>query len=312
MTDLEKTTGLVIWTMGHISRILINGKETAVKVPGKWRLGARGKRPIAAGDLIELSFVRKEWHMDGIVPRRNEFTRRLPGFSKVYPQVIAANLDLVVIVASLDEPPTPFGFVDRLLVTAELGNVESALVINKTDLTVDGLLDIWTENYHNAVDKIIFTSVPLKTNIDALGELIFGKTVLFAGRSGAGKSSLANCIDPELDIKTNEVSLATGKGKHTTSSVRLHPTVGGGWLADTPGLRECGPYGKTVDNLPFAFPEIIRISEECKFRDCRHKTEIGCAVTEVVGTPEFPEERYLSYLKLLAEAEEEQKPDYLK
>ncbi|MBT3231227.1 MAG: ribosome small subunit-dependent GTPase A [Calditrichaeota bacterium] len=312
MADRESTTGLVIWTMGHISRILINGTVRNVKVPGKWRLGARGKRPIATGDFIELSIVRKEWHMDGIVPRRNEFTRRLPGFSKLFPQVIAANLDLVVIVASIAEPLTPFGFIDRLLVAANLGNVPTALVVNKADLAGNDQYDRWKNNYRNAVDPIIFTSAMKKQNIDVLADMIKGRTVLFAGRSGAGKSSLANCIDPNLDIKTREVSDVTGKGKHTTSAVKLHPTSEGGWLADTPGLRECGPYGKTPENLPFTFPEIERITERCKFRDCRHKTEIGCMVTEIVGTADFPEERYKSYLKLLSEAVEEQTPEYLK
>lgn len=283
-----------------------------MKVPGKWRLGAKGKRPIATGDFIKLSIVRKEWHMDGIVPRRNEFTRRLPGYSQLFPQVIAANLDLVVIVASIAEPLTPFGFIDRLLVAANLGDVPTALVINKADLADKDQYNLWKNNYRNAVDPIIFTSAMQKLNIDVLAEMINGKTVLFAGRSGAGKSTLANCIDPTLDIKTREVSDVTGKGKHTTSAVKFHPTSVGGWLADTPGLRECGPYGKTPENLPFAFPEIARITQRCKFRDCRHKTEIGCAVTEIVGTPDFPEERYQSYLKLLSEAIEEQTPDYLK
>lgn len=298
--------------MGHISKILINGVEATVKVPGKWRLGAKGKRPIATGDLIELTMLRKEWHMEGILPRRNEFTRRLPGYSQLHPQVIAANLDLVVIVASIDEPPTPFGLIDRLLVTAKLGNVDTALVVNKSDLVSSDLLARWLDNYRNAVEDIIFTSVPLKKNIDLLGQMIYGKTVLFAGKSGAGKSSLANSIDPNLDIKTNEVSLATGKGKHTTSAVKFHPMSGGGWLADTPGLRECGPWGKTPDNLAYAFPEIERITQSCRFRDCRHKTENDCAVKEIAGTPDFPEERYQSYLKLLHEAEEEQTPEYLK
>ena len=312
MNDKEHDKkGLVIWTLGHKAKVLIDETRVLIDIPGKWRLKRTGKRPLAPGDYIRVMCETSTWKMLELIERKNEFTRRAPGFFRLVPQVIAANLDLAVVIAAAAEPATPFGLVDRLLVTAELGNVKAALVINKVDLVSDDNIEKWQVNYRNAVDLLLFTSAEDGENIENLTELIRGKTVLFAGSSGVGKSTLANCIDPSLDIKTREISNATGKGRHTTSSSELHAIANGGWLIDTPGLRVCGPWGKTAQNLDEAFPEIRRYKDGCKFRNCLHRTEIGCTVREMIGTPELPELRYNSYLKLLSEAEEEQKPDYL-
>lgn len=311
MTSVNNT-GLVIWTMGHQARVLIDEERYHLDIPGKWRLTTKGNRPLAPGDQVNVNQDLTGWRLIERLPRRNEFTRRMPGTHRNLPQVMAVNLDLVIVVASVKAPRTATGLIDRLLVTAELGDVASMLVINKTDLTTKTKLAKLEKNYHNAVKEILFTNAISGENLEPLREIIVGKTVLLAGPSGCGKSTIANYIDPKLNIKVGEISRATGKGKHTTTAAELHAVEGGGWLTDTPGLRECGPYGKTAANLASCFPEINKFLGECKFRDCVHRHEIGCGVTVALERGEIPLPRYNSYLKLLDEAIAEKKSEIIK
>ena len=303
MSATDKTvTGMVLWSMGNRARILISNDQVIVDVPGKWRLDGRGVRPLAPGDHVSLHKEGETWRLLELIPRTNEFTRRTTG-PKSLPQVIAANLDYVLIIAAVAEPKAKTGLIDRFLVTAAIGDVKPVLIFNKIDLVTQDELTSWRELYQGAVDTIIFTSAVTGEGVDEMSALITGNITLLAGASGVGKSTLANMIDPKLDIKTTHISQATGKGKHTTSSSELYRVSPGGWLTDTPGLRECAPWGMTRHNLVKGFPEIARLMDDCRFRDCRHHTEVGCAVTEAVGSGDIPEKRYRSYLKLLAEAE---------
>ncbi len=294
--------GLVLWAIGNRARILVSGREYMVDIPGRWRLDLHGARPLVPGDYVSLKLEGDLWRMIDLLPRTNEFTRRTPGMKKDQPQVIAANIDRALIVAAAAEPPTPTGLVDRLLVTAELGGITPAIVINKIDLISPDQLTFWEKTYRYA-GELFFTSALTGEGISRIVELIADRTILLAGKSGVGKSSIINRIDPTLDLKTARISKATGKGRHITSATELHWIEIGGWVADTPGLRECAPWGMTPENLTDAFPEIRRLADRCKFRDCRHFKEKGCAVREAVGSPELPVSRYKSYLKLLAEVQ---------
>ena len=298
--------GLVLRTLGYRARVLINGERTVVVVPGKWRLTSKGVRPLAPGDRVILERSADDWKLIKLSPRKNEFTRRAPG-PKPSPQIIAVNLDRVVIVASAAHPATPFGLVDRLLVTASLGNVPVILVVNKIDCVKSETIAAWEGNYHYAVKTLLFTSAVTGQGVDKLASFIRGRTVLLAGSSGVGKSTLANSIDPDLDIKTREISESTDKGRHTTSITELYAVAGGGWIGDTPGLRECAPWNMTPLALANAFAEIAELGGNCHFRNCLHENEIHCNVTPVVGTPQLPIKRYQSYLKLLQQAKLEQK-----
>ncbi len=293
--------GLVLWAVGNRARVLVDNERALVNIPGRWRLGARG-RALAPGDRLMLRRGTHGWRPEPPLPRKSEFTRRASG-PKSVPQVIAVNLDLAVVVASVDQPETPFGLVDRLLVTAALGGVPAMLVVNKVDLVPPERLDRWRTNYQGAVDEIIFTSALTGYGILELAKIIVGLVTLLAGSSGVGKSLLANRIDPSLNLKIGEISRATGKGRHITSATELHRLEQGGWLADTPGLRECAPWGMTQDRLASTFREIEELAPGCHFRDCLHRGEAGCVVQAVAGTPELPLKRYRSYLKLLSEAE---------
>ncbi|MFH0765018.1 MAG: ribosome small subunit-dependent GTPase A [Calditrichota bacterium] len=294
--------------MGNKARILIDGEQLLLDIPGKWKLHSNRSNLLSPGDQVEIELERGSWRLRVIIPRRNEFTRRATGAgrtpsAKAQPQSLAVNLDLVLVMASIADPVTPPGQVDRLLATAELGGVNPVLVVNKIDLAEDDDIEFWTQNYSGAADELLFTSAVKGIGLDILTDLIKNKMVLLVGASGVGKSSLVNRIDPNLNLKTTRVSVVTGKGRHATSSSEFFPLAGGGWIADTPGLRECSPWGMTPENIDQAFPEIRRLKGNCKFRNCRHRSEMDCIVRQVVGTKRLPEIRYIGYLKLLAEAE---------
>jgi len=192
--------------------------------------------------------------------------------------------------------------IDRLLVTAELGNVPAVLLINKVDITEPERLNSLQRIYRHAVESILLTSAITGEGIDLLRELTLDGITLLAGSSGVGKSSLANRLDPDLNIKVGEVSEYSGKGRHITSAARLHRLKETGWIIDTPGLRECAPWNMRKHNLWLCFREFLELADGCHFRDCIHHHERGCNVKTKTGTDLLPEERYLSYLKLLNEA----------
>lgn len=307
-SDDQLIQGKVLWCIGNQARVLVSDEQNMVDFPGRWRLEKPGVQPVVPGDSVSLQIKNDSWRLVEVLPRMNEFTRALPGTKNRLPQIIASNLDLVSVTVALAEPATPYGLVDRLFVVAEQGEVPSILVLNKTDLVDQAEIETWRKLYRGATQEIIAVSGSTGDGIETLHDLIKGKTVLFAGRSGVGKSTIANCIDPDLNLKTSEVSQATGKGRHTTSATEFHPVSSGGWIADTPGLRECAPWGITSANLQDYFPEITRIAGNCRFRDCKHKSETGCVILKAVGTSELPEERFQSYLKLLSETENVRAP----
>ena len=292
--------GFVTWLSRGQARVYAGGKYYLAAVPGRWRQSAGGVKPLAAGDRVTISVDQADPRINDRQNRTNNFTRHNPG-SRPVPLTIAANLDLVVIIASASQPATPYGLVDRLLVTAALGGVEAGLAVNKVDLIKLEQRELWREIYRNVVCGILFTSAQTGEGVDELAELIRGKVVLFAGSSGVGKSSLANRIDPDLNIKTSEISRSTGKGRHITAATEFHRVKTGGWLGDTPGLRECGLWGATPAKLAAAFPEIAGLSGGCRYRNCQHWRDADCVVKQAVGSPLFAESRYRSYVKLLQE-----------
>jgi len=295
-------TGLTLWVSDRRIKVLFEGNELELRMPGIWRFESRGVRPIAPGDIVVLERKEVDPRVLRLQERRNEFTRKSAG-DKPVPQTLAANIENVLVIASADRPITPFGLVDRLLATAILGQAPAHLIVNKADLIDESQRLRWFENYRQAFLSVNFTSAMTGEGIEELSGLLSSGVTLLAGSSGVGKSSLVNRLHPGLDLKTGTVSDVTGKGKHITSSARLHPRPGGGWLIDTPGLRECAPWGLTVDNVMKCFPEFAQIEGECRFRNCLHVGETGCAADAAVEVGKIPRERYESYRKLLAEAE---------
>jgi ribosome biogenesis GTPase len=242
-----------------------------------------------------------EWKLKEGRPRWNEFTRKVAG-QRVLPQTVAANLDQVFIVASASSPATPFGLIDRLLVTGSIGNVPSIVLINKSDLCSPEREEQLRLNYQAAGIEPRFISARTGQGIDNVIRLTESKISLLVGSSGVGKTSLVNLFTVTGIYRTGEVSASTGKGRHVTTAASLYSLSGGGWIIDTPGIREWSPWNMNFNSLVEAYPEISRHAPDCRFRNCNHIGDAGCAVQEALKTGSIPLERYSSYRKLLEEA----------
>jgi ribosome biogenesis GTPase len=242
----------------------------------------RCEMPVAPGDEVSIRHEK----VAGIAPRRTTLARTDPA-NPHRERVIAANIDLLVIVAAITDPPFRPGLVDRYLIAASRGGIQPVLCLNKIDLSADtSAADI----YHV---PLIRCSTRTGEGIGELRDLLAGSLAVLAGHSGVGKSSLLNALANEDHARTGEVCDDTGKGRHTTSSSRLYQLRNGARLIDTPGIREFGLGRITLSELHAAFPEFV--AQGCRFHDCSHKEEPDCAVREAGGA------RYASYLRLAAE-----------
>ncbi|MCD6587176.1 MAG: ribosome small subunit-dependent GTPase A [Candidatus Fermentibacteraceae bacterium] len=253
------------------------------------------------GDVATVANRQGAWYVEKIETRKGILERTSPVGKR---QVLAANIDLVVVVASIASPPLRRGFVDRALASAEWNHLPAALVFNKIDLrktTEAADLTVLEKVYgEQAGYTVLKTSTVTGEGIDNFKNLIRGKTVALAGVSATGKTSLIQAIHPHLNLRIGAVNAKTTKGKHTTVSARLIPLENNTFLMDTPGLRAF-----SVDHIPkaelgYCFPE-FEGAGRCRFRNCIHETEPGCAVLEAVENGTIDRERHLSYLKLLHE-----------
>lgn len=247
---------------------------------------------------------RREGVVTAIQPRRNAIIRRSVNLSKES-HVVAANIDRAFLVVTLSEPATSTGFVDRFLVTAEAYGVPVTIVFNKMDVTDRDVLAVWEEIYESAGYPMLRTSAVTGEGMETLREaLAEGGVNLLSGHSGVGKSSLVNGLMPDLALKTSEVSDTHGKGKHTTTFATLHPLPGGGFLADTPGIKGFGLVHLEREHLHHYFPELFKHLPDCKFHNCLHRGEPGCAVREAVEEGGISESRYFNYLEMYERFEE--------
>lgn len=268
------------------------------------RLKQQGEARVAVGDR-----VRFERLADGpdriteILPRRSKLARR--AVETEGEQIIAVNLDQVAAVFSVDRPRPDLSLLDRLLVLAELNGLEGFVVANKTDL---GPPDAFAP-YEEAGYDVLSTSAEEGEGLEELRERIRGRVSALAGPSGAGKSSLLNAVLPGLDRRVGEVSEpGGGRGRHTTVNATLLPLPGGGYVADTPGLQYLSLWRMPPDEMAAAFPEFRPLLGACRFNDCRHLEEPGCAIRDALERGDVAEPRYRSYADLLEEAEEQSRP----
>ena len=262
---------------------------------------------LAIGDrvILEQDESGAAWTIAGILPRRSKLARRVPG-GGYGERVVAANVDQVVVVFAAANPEPHPRMLDRFLVIAEANDLASRIVINKVEL-VGGTAAArarWSE-YERAGYPVHYTSAK---NVEGLAELhdaLAGKVSVLTGPSGVGKSSLMNAMFPGLDLRVGEISESVNKGRHTTVGGYLHPLPGpeGGYVADTPGLREVGMWGLPPGSLDRCFPELRPWLNACRFGDCTHRVEPDCAVREALGRGEVSAERYDSYLRLREELE---------
>ena len=287
-------------------------------IRGKLRLkGVKTTNPIAVGDIVEYRHESGIEQVDGntpvvitsVFPRRNYIIRKAANLSRQY-HIIAANVDLALLVVTIDFPEVKWPFIDRFLVTCAAYGVPVKIVVNKYDTMIANeqvkeRYDLFRIIYKGQAGyDILRTSVVDGTGIDSLRELCRGKKVLLSGQSGVGKSSLINILNPELDLKTADISDANNQGKHTTTFYQMHPLPESGWVIDTPGIRGFGIVDLREDELSTYFPEMLRVSGDCRFTPCSHTHEPGCAVVECVEKGIISEERYNSYLGMLEDNSE--------
>lgn len=257
---------------------------------------------LAPGDRVLVEMVEDKPFIRGIVPRKTQLARPSIEGSRVQEQVVAANVDVLVIVVSARKPRFKPGVVDRYLILSELGGVEPIVCLNKVDL-VDGDLDPAVadalEEYRALGYAVVRTSAMDGAGLDDLKALLHGKRAVLAGQSGVGKSSLLNALSPSLDIETRSVSGATEKGRHTTTAARLYRVDDKTQIIDTPGIRQLGIAKISERELPLYFPEFDEPSQHCRFRNCTHTHEPDCGVRAAVEAGEVSERRYGSYLHIL-------------
>jgi ribosome biogenesis GTPase len=260
--------------------------------------------PIAVGDVV-LFDPEDEAIRTGIifeVAARHNYIVRVSPHNKNQKHIIAANIDLALLIASVADPRTSPGFIDRFLITAEAYHIPAILVINKTDLLKDKqqkTLAKWQKIYGEAGYRVFAVSAPDKYSLAGLEESIKDKTTLFSGHSGVGKSTLINQLMPGIEIKTKEVSGWSGKGQHTTTFAEMFDLPGGGRIIDTPGVKEFGLIDFEKEELSHYFPEMRAMLNDCRFNNCLHINEPGCAVKQAVAEGRISEDRYASYLMIM-------------
>lgn len=305
LTDsARRTTGVV--TSIQSGTIEVNGMETTEHhVAGEpliCILRGRLKREwqmvtslVVVGDHVTVSRTPDGLGViEEVHPRRSKLSR--PGFQN-YEHIIAANIDQVLVVASVHQPPFKRNLVDRFLLLARQLELPPVLVVNKCDLEDERVIRSWLAPLELAGVQTVLTSAASGQGLDELRAILAGKVSCLAGQSGVGKSSLVNALFPGLNIKTQGTSWAN-KGRHTTTGSRLYPLPGGGYLADTPGIKDLGLWETDEEDLAEVFPEIHQLAGGCKFRDCSHIHEPKCAVRAAVERGEIDQARYRSYVRL--------------
>lgn len=267
--------------------------------------GERSTNPLAVGDIVRFEANGKE--EAGLITereeRKNAIVRRSVNLSKET-HVVAANLDRAFLIATVTQPSTSSGFIDRFLVTAEAYGIPTTLVFNKCDLVASGekdagLLDYMVNLYETAGYDVLQVSAQTGLGLSVLKAAIAESGVnMLSGHSGVGKTTLINQLLPGLDLRTGDVSDSHKKGKHTTTYAEMFPLPSGGYLIDTPGIKGFGLVQLEKEHLHHYFPEMFALLSECKFHNCLHRSEPKCAVRSAVEKGLIAEERYLNYLDL--------------
>ncbi len=299
--------GVVVKSTGSWYQVKTHdGYYVQCRIKGKFRLdGIKHTNPIAVGDVVDYEIESNNEQNTGIInkihDRKNYIIRKSSNLSK-QTHIIASNVDQALLVASLVQPQTSLGFIDRFIMTAEAYHIPTILIFNKADLYEDSLQDILEETmsiYKNIGYQCFETSALTGKNTDKLKSVLKDKTTLVAGHSGVGKSSILNSISPGLNLKTGDISNFSQKGTHTTTFAEMFELSFGGNIIDTPGIKEFGIVDFNESEISHYFKEMRPFITQCRFNNCKHLNEPGCAVKEAVGNGEIAQERFESYINIL-------------
>lgn len=296
--------GVVLGCVGGRYRVFSDGQLLAASLRGRMKQGR--EEHVLVGDRVTLAV-----HQDGSatiegVERRDSLLRRRTPGRRHGIRAVVANVDQVIVVGAAREPDWDPYLMDRFLAVAEANQLRAVLVINKCDLAIDR--ESLARPYRTGGYQVVETSARCGTGLDGLRRQLQARTSVFTGPTGVGKSSLLNALQPGLSLRTAAVSSKSGTGRHTTVSAEMHRLEPDGFVVDTPGLRDIGLWGLALSDVVSAFPEIATAGSGCRFDNCRHLGEPGCAVEPAVARDEVAPSRLASYRQLLREALEAARP----
>lgn len=304
----HRFTATVVRATGSWYDVLHDGTMSRCRIRGRLRLkGVRTTNPVVVGDTVACETdAAGDCVITDIAPRRNYVIRRASNLSKES-HIIASNIDQALLMVSLRSPETPPEFVDRFLVTCEAYKIPVTILLSKRDLQDPAAVAEFRRIYEGAGYPVLEVSATGGTGLESVRELLAGRCTLVSGNSGVGKSTLIQTIDPSLDIRTGEISESHHKGRHTTTFSTMYPLAGGGSVIDTPGIKGFGLIDIDDTEVWHYFPEMLRTAPGCRFYNCTHTHEPGCAVIEAVKAGEIALPRYESYLKILDDDEKYRK-----
>ena len=304
MAGEEALCGVVLRATGSLYEVLLGERTVSCRIRGRLRLkGVRSTNPVVVGDIVRCERDETgETVIADVEPRRNYIIRRASNLSKES-HIIAANLDQALLVATLFSPETAPEFIDRFLVTCEAYKVPVTILLAKADLarTAPEAMAAFHDTYERAGYRVIDVSASEGEGVDAVRDLLRGRTTLLSGNSGVGKSTLVAAVERTAEVRTAEISRSHHKGRHTTTFSTMYPLSEGGYIIDTPGIKGFGLIDIDDAELAHYFPEMMRWLPECRYYNCSHTHEPDCAVIEAVERGDIALSRYESYLKILDE-----------
>lgn len=310
-------TGLVYKSTGSSYTVKTNdGKVFECRIKGKFRMqGIKSTNPIAVGDVVdfELDNTTDETigQIHNIHDRKNYIVRKSVNLSK-QTHIIASNIDVVFLLITINNPPTTTSFIDRFLVTAEAYGIEAILVFNKIDTFDEAMRDeqLYLQYIYSEIGyKFLKVSALEKKGLNELKGMMIGKVSMFSGHSGVGKSTLVNALEPNLSLKTKNISEQSKQGQHTTTFAEMYDLLFDAKIIDTPGIKGFGIVDMEPSEVSGYFPEFFKLQEECKFNNCLHKEEPNCAVKKALEENKIAWSRYNSYLKILEGDDEHYRSD---
>jgi ribosome biogenesis GTPase len=293
-----------------------DGKVFECRIKGKFRMqGIKSTNPIAVGDVVDFELDNSTDETIGqihnINDRKNYIVRKSVNLSK-QTHIIASNIDVVFLLITINNPPTTTSFIDRFLVTAEAYGIEAVLVFNKIDTFDDAMTDeqLYLQYIYSKIGyKFLKVSALEKKGLDELKGMMIGKVSMFSGHSGVGKSTLVNALEPNLSLKTKNISEQSKQGQHTTTFAEMYDLSFDAKIIDTPGIKGFGIVDMESSEVGGYFPEFFKLQDECKFNNCLHKEEPNCAVKKALEENKIAWSRYNSYLKILEGDDENYRQD---